>query len=313
MTPSPRGEELTFRIVLAYLGVYLIWGSTYLAIRVGVEHLPPALFAGARFALAGMLLLLFGVIKGYAFPSLRAIRDLSIVGLFLLIGGNLLVVWAEQTIPSGLAALIIGAEPLIIATMDSVTPRGRNLAPLGWLGSIIGMVGVVILVSPSIGLAEGERLDLLGLGAILLACILWAIGSLYAQRRHVEGNIFVNAGIQNCAPAIVALTIGIAAGETSQLRFTTQGVLALLYLVVFGSILGYTSYQYLLRHQPPAKATTYAYINPVVAIILGWLILDEPIAARTVVAGVIILLGVALVQTAKVRERVLPQRTERAT
>jgi drug/metabolite transporter (DMT)-like permease len=296
-------EKATFRIILAYLGVYLIWGSTYLAIRIGVENLPPALFAGTRFALAAALLLLFGKLKGYPFPSWRDVRHLSIVGLFLLIGGNLLVVWAEKTIPSGLTALIIGAEPLVISTMDSFTKKGQRLPLIGWIGSVIGLTGVLVLAAPTLGLAEGETLDVWGLSAIILACITWAIGSLYAQYHHVEGNIFVNAGIQNLAPAVVALALGIALGETRELRIATNGILALAYLVVFGSILGYTSYQYLLRHQPPAKATTYAYVNPVVAIFLGWLILDETISMRTIIAAVVILAGVAIVQTTKMKKR----------
>jgi drug/metabolite transporter (DMT)-like permease len=192
---------------------------------------------------------------------------------------------------------------LVIASFDALLPKGQQLSPIGWLGTIIGLAGVVVLVSPSLGLVDGEHLNPLGIVALILACVLWTIGSLYGKYHHVDGNIFVNSGIQNFAPGIVALAIGMMSGELAELHFTTNGVLALAYLIVFGTILGYTSYQYLLRHQPPAKASTYAYVNPIIAVFLGWLILDEPVTLRTVVAAIVILGGVAMVQVSKMRKK----------
>lgn len=304
-TAHSVSEQATtpLRVLLAYLAVFIIWGSTYLAIRVGVQDLPPALFAGVRFVCAGALMLGYGKLRGLPLPDLRGIRDLAITGIFLLIGGNLLVVWAEKTIPSGLAALIIAIVPLFMSTIDAFMPRGQTLPPIGWFGILVGIAGTVILVSPSLGVVEGEHLDPLGIAGLLLACLFWSIGSVYSRHHHVEGNVFVNSGIQNLVPGILLVLLGLAAGEGAEFRLTTNGTLALLYLIFFGSIVGYTSYVYLLRHQPPAKASTYAYVNPVVAIFLGWLILDEPVTVRTLIAALVILAGVAIVQTSKMRKK----------
>lgn len=296
-------RNVSLRVAFAYLSVFLIWGSTYLAIRIGVQDLPPALFAGVRFLCAGGLMLAYGRLNGLPLPTQRGMLDLSITGLFLLVGGNLLVVWSEKTIPSGLAALIIAIVPLLMSTIDALMPKGQSLRPIGWFGIIVGIVGTIILVWPSLGLVEGERLDPYGVVGLLLACLFWSIGSVYSRHHHVEGNIFVNSGVQNVVPGIVLVILGITIGEAWQFHLTQNGTLALVYLIVFGSILGYTSYVYLLRHQPPAKASTYAYVNPVVAIFLGWLVLDEPVSVRTIVAMLVILSGVAIVQTSKMRKK----------
>jgi len=301
MTDAERNVSL--RVALAYLSVFLIWGSTYLAIRIGVQDLPPALFAGVRFVCAGALMLAYSRLRGLPLPNRTGMLHLSITGLFLLVGGNLLVVWSEKTIPSGLAALIIAIVPLLMSTIDALMPKGQSLSPIGWLGIVVGIAGTIILVSPSLGLVEGEHLDPYGVVGLLLACLFWSIGSVYSRHHHVEGNIFVNSGVQNMVPGIALVGLGIAAGEVPQFHLTYNGTLALFYLIVFGSILGYTSYVYLLRHQPPAKASTYAYVNPVVAIVLGWLVLDEPVTLRTIVAMLIILGGVAIVQTSKMRKK----------
>ncbi len=303
-TPPTTSSDTTisFRVALAYLSVFIIWGSTYLAIRVGVQDLPPALFAGLRFLCAGTLMLAYGKLRGFPLPNRRGIRDLSITGLFLLVGGNLLVVWSEKTIPSGLAALIIAIVPLFMSTIDSFMPKGQTLSLLGWIGIVVGIAGTFILVSPSLGWTPGEHLDPLGIGGLLLACLLWSIGSVYSRHHHVAGNIFVNSGVQNLVPGLLLVLLGALAGEFSELHLTQRGTLALLYLIVFGSILGYTSYVYLLRHQPPAKASTYAYVNPIVAIFLGWLILDEPVTLRTGIAALVILTGVAIVQLSKMKK-----------
>lgn len=293
----------SLRIALAYLSVFIIWGSTYLAIRVGVQDLPPALFAGVRFVCAGALMLAYGKLRGLPLPDRRGIRDLSITGIFLLIGGNLLVVWAQKTIPSGLAALIIAIVPLFMSSIDSFMPRGQTLPPIGWFGILVGIAGTAILVSPSLGLVEGQHLDPYGITALLMACVFWSIGSVYSRHHYVKGNVFVNSGVQNFVPGVILVLLGTIMGEGADFQLTVNGALALVYLIVFGSILGYTSYVYLLRHQPPAKASTYAYVNPVVAIFLGWLILDEVVTLRTIIAALVILAGVAIVQTSKTRKK----------
>jgi drug/metabolite transporter (DMT)-like permease len=300
---SASAEGPTGRVVLAYISVFLIWGSTYLAIRIGVEDWPPALFAGFRFLAAGGVMLIVARIKGSPMPSPRGMFDLAVVGLFLLVGGNWLVVWAEKTIPSGLTALIIAIVPLFMSTIDSFVPNGQRLPLFGWIGILVGFGGMFILVSPTLGIAEGMNLNPLGIGGLVVASLLWSIGSVYSKHHPVQGDIFVNSAIQNLVPGVVLATIGFSTGEWALIHFSTKGVLALLYLIVFGSIIGYTSYVYLLRHVAPAKASTYAYVNPVVAVFLGWLILSEPLDLRTIIAAAVILSGVAIVQTSRIRSR----------
>lgn len=298
---SDSSTKPTGRVVLAYLSVFFIWGSTYLAIRVGVKDWPPALFAALRFIAAGSAMLLFARIKDVSLPTLRGMFDLSVVGVFLLVGGNWLVVWAEKTIPSGLTALIIAIVPLFMSSIDSFVPNGQRLPLIGWVGILIGFGGMFFLVSPSLGFAEGLSLNPWGITGLIVASFLWSIGSVYSKHHPVQGDIFVNSAVQNLAAGFVLITIGSINNDWPEIHLTTTSILALLYLIIFGSIIGYTSYVYLLRHVPPAKASTYAYVNPVVAIFLGWLILSEPIDARTIVATGIILGGVAIVQASKMK------------
>jgi len=288
------------RLLLAYLSVFIVWGSTYLAIRIGVKDLPPAVFAGSRFLISGVIMMLFARLSGRHIPSSkRDIRTLSIVGIFLLVGGNGLVVWSEQWVHSGLAALIIATVPLFMSSIDSLVPGGHKLPPLGWLGIVIGLGGVVLLVSPSLGLGEGEAIYPLGILGLVSASFLWSLGSVYSKRRPVTGDIFAITGIEMLAGGLVLMMIGTISGEIATFEMTTNGMLALLYLIVFGSIVGFTSYAYLLRHVPAAKASTYAYVNPGVAVFLGFLVLDEPVTLQTIFSMIVILGGVALVQTAR--------------
>jgi drug/metabolite transporter (DMT)-like permease len=190
-----------------------------------------------------------------------------------------------------------------MSSIDSFVPGGHKLSATGWLGIIIGLSGVVVLVSPGLGFTGGEAIRPGGIVGLICASLFWSTGSVYSKRRPVPGDIFANAGVQMAAGGVVLIAIGLFSGEAAGIRFTQSGVLALLYLIVFGSIIGFTSYAYLLRHVPPAKASTYAYVNPIVAVILGAIILSEPIDARTIVAAAIILGGVGLVQIAQARSR----------
>jgi len=290
------------RILLAYLSVFIVWGSTYLAIRIGVHDLPPAFLAGVRFLVSGFLMLTYARFTNRHIPSSsRDIRILSIVGILLLVGGNGLVVWAEQWVHSGLAALIVATVPLFMSSVDSLVPGGNKLSRMGWIGITIGFGGVALLVSPSLGYGEGERIYPLGIAGLVCAAFLWSLGSVYSNRRKVAGDIFAVTGIEMLAGGAVLMGIAIVSGELGRVQFTTNGTLALIYLILFGSIVGFTSYAYLLRHVPAAKASTYAYVNPGVAVFLGFLILDEPITLQTILAMVVILAGVALVQMARMK------------
>lgn len=287
------------RVLIAYISVCILWGSTYLAIRVGVTNLPPALFAGIRFILAGLILFAYAKIKGFKMPeSWGDVRVSAVVGLFLLCGGNGLVVWSEQWVASGLASLLIATVPLFVALLDSVVPGGKGIEKLGWIGLLVGFGGVALLMSP--GLEMGGS-HLTGLVGILGAAFLWATGTVYSSRKSVSGSIVFSIAIQALAGGIALTLIGLLAGEAKDFHPNPAGIVALVYLVLFGSLGGYSAYIFILKAMPPAKAATYAYVNPVVAVALGYLILDEPVTIRTFISAVIILGGVLLVQMSRTK------------
>jgi drug/metabolite transporter (DMT)-like permease len=286
-----RGKTL-----VAYLLVCVFWGSTYLAIRIGVGVLPPFLFAGARFLLAGLILLGGSLAFGDRLP--RRARDwgiLVVVGLFLLAGGNTFLVWAEQFTPSGVASLFVVTVALWMALFDAVVPGGPG--HLSWrvvLGLALGVVGTALLVG-----ANPRALlhaDLRGPIALTGASASWAFGSVYYKRRHADVSPYVGAAIQMIAAGGVVSLAGLATGEAGDVHLTAAGLGALAYLVVFGSIIGYTAYAYALRHAPATVVGTYAYVNPVIAVLLGWWLLGEQLGPRTMLAMGLILGAVLWIQ-----------------
>ncbi len=290
-------KPLDARAYLAYTVVCLVWGSTYLAIRVGVSQLPPALFAGTRFLLAGAILLGYVYAMGHKMPeSARDLRIAATVGILLLFGGNGLVVWSEQYIPSNIAALIASSVPLFVALIDLLAPGGGRLGRKGWAGLLLGFSGVGFLVYSSSGF---QYLNPLGLAGLMAASFIWAAGSVYSARNPVSGSMLAVSAVQMLAAGSALSLTGIMAGELPRFHLTAQGAGALLYLVFAGSILGFSCFLYILKAMPPAKAATYSYVNPVVAVILGWLLLDEGLSLRELAATAIILSGVMLVQTSR--------------
>ncbi|SFG12943.1 Permease of the drug/metabolite transporter (DMT) superfamily [Desulfotomaculum arcticum] len=287
------------RVLFAYITVCILWGSTYLAIRVGVSDLPPGLFAGIRFITAGLIMLAFARIRGLKnAPGRRDIVNSAIVGLFLLYGGNGLVVWSEQWLASSLAALLIATVPLFVALIDTVVPGGTPIGWLGWVGLLTGFSGVALLMAPGIELGGTQ---LAGLIAILLAALLWASGSVFSSRKPTSCSIVYSIAIQFLAAGIALSTTGLFAGELPRFHLTRAGIGAMLYLIFFGSLAGYSAYIYILKAMPPAKASTYAYVNPVVAVLLGYFILKEQVTVITVIAAAIILGGVLLVQMSRTK------------
>jgi len=284
---------------LAYLSVCIIWGSTYLAIRIGVGEFPPTLFAGIRFLIAGSLMLAFSLYKGLRLPvNSSEVMKISIVGLFLLLGGNGCVVWAETRIHSGMASLIVATVPLFMALIELTLPNRPKLNLKGWIGLLIGFGGVALLVFSN---STKASVDVIGILLLLIGAFSWAIGSVYSKSFKASSSIIPNIAIQMLAGGLGLFIVGTFFGELSKIHVTSKGMGAMLYLIFFGSIVGYSCYVYILQKWPAAKAGTYAYVNPLVAVLLGSLILNEPISIGVIISTVVILGGVILVQTSKIK------------
>jgi drug/metabolite transporter (DMT)-like permease len=289
-------------IIAALAAVYIIWGSTYLAIRFAVETLPPFLMAGVRFVVAGGVLYGWRRARGFPRPTPAQWRSATIVGGLMLLGGNGGVVWAEQYIESGTAALIVASVPLWMVLLDWLSPGGRAPRRTVWAGIVVGLVGVAMLFgAPE---TDAERYTA-GWIVLVLASISWAIGSLYSRSARLPAPLLAT-GMQMLAGGALLLLAGAVTGELSALdpsTFSTRSVLSLLYLIVFGALIGYSAYVWLLRVTTPAVASTYAYVNPVVAVFLGWLLAGEALTLRIMVASAVIVGGVALITRAGRRPR----------
>jgi drug/metabolite transporter (DMT)-like permease len=299
-TTDPRS------IALGMLVLYLVWGSTYLAIAIAVETIPPFLMAGSRFLVAGFALLAWMAVRhGRAAiaPTRREWRDSLIVGALLLGGGMGMVAFGEQTVPSGITALLIGLMPVWVAVFGRLL-LGERLPGIAIVGIVVGFVGVGILVSPTITGGAGA-LDPLGLAAIIVSPIAWALGSLYASHRAVLPRQPLTAtGLQMVLGGVVLMSMSVLAGEPARFdpgAVSAASLASFLYLAVVGSLLAFTAYGWLLRVAPLPLVATYAYVNPVVAVILGAIVLQEPIDPRTILAGAVIIGAVALIVTARGR------------
>jgi drug/metabolite transporter (DMT)-like permease len=292
--PPPR-----WKLVGAFAIVYVIWGSTYLAIRFAIETLPPFLMASGRFLVAGALMWLWAKRRGAGRPTRPQVAAAAVVGLLLLMGGNGGVVWAQGRIDSGLAALLVAMVPLWVVTLEWLLPGGRRpRLPLA-LGVAGGLAGIVLLVGPA-ELAGAERMDLAGAGAVVGASLLWSIGSLYAARADLPRSARQATGLEMLFGGVGLLVAAALTGEFARLDLGAASPLswaALAYLVVFGSLIAFSAYVWLLRVAPPSKVATYAYVNPVVALLLGWALAGEELTARTLLAAAVILASVVLIVT----------------
>ena len=294
------------RLVLAFIAVYVVWGSTYLFIRFAVETLPPFLMAGARFAIAGAILYLWAKIRGAPTPSRGEIQGATVAGLFLLLGGNGAVVWAEQRVPSGITALLVATVPVWMVLLDWLRPGGVRPRAGVFIGLALGLLGLGLLVGRGAVGPDAQGADLIGAAVLVVGSILWAIGSLYVRHSQHPSSAIVTNAVQMLAGGGALVIAGVAAGEVGRFDLadaSTRSLLSLLYLVIAGSLIGFTAYTYLLQHTTPAKASTYAYVNPVVAVLLGWAFAGEAITPRTLVAAAVILAGVAIITKAGGSER----------
>lgn len=279
------------KALVAYLVVCVLWGSTYLAIKIGVTDLPPFLFTGLRFLVAGVILLVLARVIGDSLPRRTDWKTLAIVGLLLLAGGGVPVVWAEQYVGSGIASIFIVTQVMWTALFDAVIPGGQR--ELNWrivTGLLLGFMGTLLLV----GASPGEILtaDKRGPIALTIAAVSWALGSVYATRHPTQTGPSMGAAFQMIVGGGSVALVGTLLGEWPSWHLSTRGIGAIAYLVVFGSILGFSAYLYALRRASATIVGTYAYVNPVIAVLLGWLLLQEPIGGRTLVAMAMILTAV---------------------
>lgn len=315
--PATRAQ-----LIAAFAAIYLVWGSTYLAIRVAVETLPPFLMAATRFAVSGALLYGFLWFTKRIKPTARQWRDNAIVGGFLMLGGNGLVCWAEQTVPSGIATLIVSIGPLVVVLLDWAVlvwgkdeKRGARPSLATFTGLALGFVGLVLLVGPSLAPGPGG-LPLLPIGALALASALWSTGSLYGRYSQQPAEPFTASAIQMLTGSGWLFAASLLAHEPARLHaadLTARALGAWAYLTLVGSLVGFTAFVWLMKHSTPARVYTYTYVNPIVAVFLGWLILHETVSPRIFVAAAVIIAGVAVITVAKTRKAPAPAAPPAAT
>ncbi len=300
-SPVPADPPPLVAVLAAFAALYVVWGSTYLGIRFAIETMPPFTMAGVRFSTAGAILFAWSRARGAVPATREQWRTAVVVGALLLLGGNGGVTWAEQFIPSGVAALIVASTPMWMVLLDGLRlrewPRPAVIA-----GLALGLVGIGLLVGPSeLG---GEPVDPLGALAVGAAAFFWAVGSIYQRGAPKAEATLLNVGMQMLAGGALLLVAGLVLGERLDVAaVSAKSAWALAYLVAFGAIVGYSAYVWLLKVSTPAKASTYAYVNPVVAVLLGWALADEPLGPRVVLASVAVVGAVALITTARAAKR----------
>jgi drug/metabolite transporter (DMT)-like permease len=297
LTPPRPARPAPWAIPLAFTLVYLAWGTTYLAIRWGVRDFPPALFGGARIGLAGLVLMAFLGWRGESLQLSR--RDLYwalVLGVIFFVGGNWLVTLGVKSVPSGVAAILVATTPLWTALLETCWPGGERLSGRGWIGLLVGLAGVIVLKLDQ----PPDQESTLGALLIILSAMAWAFGSVLLRRHRQHGSHLVCAAWQMVLGGLALCLAGLAIGEASQLstdKFTPEGVYAFFHLLVFGSLVGFVAYNWLLGHVSTAHASTYAYVNPVVALLVGWLLADHGLSVAMVAGMCIILTAVALVRS----------------
>jgi drug/metabolite transporter (DMT)-like permease len=319
---EPRQRPSRVRIALAFAAVYVIWGSTYLAIRYAIDTIPPFLMAGTRFVIAGGALYLWARLTGGQRPSRAAWIATAITGILMLGVGNGAVTWSEQRIPSGIAALLVASVALWMVLLEFLRKNGTRPTRLSVLGLAIGFAGVAVLVGPA-AFSSAADLDVFAALVLVGASLSWAAGSIYSRVLPRPDSASLASGMQMLAGGLALLLVGVTSGELGRLdvaAVTTRSALSVAYLIVFGSLVGFTAYAWLLRVCTPAAVATYAYVNPMVAMFLGWLIAGEEFSPRMIVAAAIILSGVALINRASARpssqpsgEHPVPERPPRLT
>ena len=308
--PKPSSGRVWFAFAL----VYLFWGSTYLAISVAIRTIPPAMMCATRFLISGPLMLAWCAVFGHPLRirAGEALR-LAVIGILLLSGGNAMVAWSEQFTPTGTSALIVASVPIWVMVIERLMRHSERLSGRGIVGLLCGIGGLVLLLWPKLtaNTALGRR-ELIGAGGLLFASASWALGSISSHRwckpappgqrkPSTMSDPLSASGWQMVFAGLFNLVLAVIFGQPQRARWTAQGFGAIFYLVIFGSWVGYTAYIWLLKHVPTSKVSTYAYVNPLVAVFLGWLILGEPVTAYMLLGSAVIVASVAVVTTANVK------------
>jgi drug/metabolite transporter (DMT)-like permease len=306
-TPASRGA-----LILGFTAIYLIWGSTYLGIRIAVETMPPFLMASGRFLIAGGLLTAWiAFTKGFR-PTARQWFDNAIIGGLLLLGGNGLVSWSEQRVPSGIATLIISVGPVFVVLLDWLVhalskdgSKGTRPTALTFAGLALGFAGLAVLVGPDVlheGVGHLHGPSVLGL---IGACFFWVIGSIYTRYARNPAEPFTAAAMQQLCAFVWLLLVSVLCGEPwnfDPAAVSRNSFIAWVYLIIAGSLIGFTTFVWLMKHSRPAKVSTYAYVNPIVAVFLGWWILDESVSPRIFLGAAVIIGGVVIITVSKNRK-----------
>jgi len=297
-----------WKVILAFGLVYLFWGSTYLAIDIAVQTIPPALMCGVRFTIAGVVMLAVCALTGRKIIySPRQLVLAAIVGLLLLMGGNLTLSYAELSVSSGLAALIVAITPLWFLVLDSLLLGDHHISRRGKAGLALGIVGLFVLVWPQLQAGSVGRRELWASISLLGGSFSWALGSVLSKRWQSGMDVFSATGWQVTAAGAGNLVFALFAEDVYHVKWSARGLGAVGYLVVCGSWIGYTAYIYLLEHVPTSKVSTYAYVNPVVAVFLGWLVLHEKVDGYILAGSAVVVLSVILVTSAKVKGKPLSE------
>ena len=267
------------KIWLALIALYIVWGSTYLGMKVAIETIPPFFHASVRFLISGIILVVWQRAAGQEMPTRKQWRSTAIIGSLLLLGGNGMIAWAEQFIPSGIAALIIGSIPMFLVVAEAVRPGGMKPSWQAVLGLLIGFSGIFILVGPSNISGSTTKLNPFGVAALLSACLFWTIGSIYSKTADLPKSSLMTTGAQMLMGSISLFIVSVLTGELSRwdpAGISMRSIYGLIYLILIGSLIGFASYGWLLQNAPISLVATYAYVNPIVAVLLGsWLAAEK--------------------------------------
>ncbi len=302
-------EPSKLMVLAAFLALYLIWGSTYLGIRIGIQTIPPFFLVGTRFLVAGAILYFWCLLKGEKAPSFKIFSTIGFGGILMLFMGNGAVSWAEQYLPSGIAAIIVATVPLWFVLLDKSQWKFYFSNKIIIIGFLVGFAGVLLLFAGkgSTDFLE-DKMKLISFFVLITGTIAWASGSLYSKYKKVEASVTMKAAVQMLAAGIVSVLAGLVEGEQNKVllsHISWQSINALLYLIIMGSLIGYLSYIWLLSVRPASMVGTYAYVNPIVAVFLGWMLAKEQITIQQVIALVVILAGVLLVNFAPEPKKVM--------